>query len=69
MAKCRKCHDIIESKDRHDFVTCTCGAISVDGGQDYFRRVGNFEDFEHIIYKKEKHHGNKSTRSKNRKSK
>jgi hypothetical protein len=31
---------MIISKHRHDFVTCTCGAISVDGGQDYLRRVG-----------------------------
>lgn len=44
-AKCRKCGDIIESVTRHDFVTCKCGAISVDGGQDYFRRCGNPEDF------------------------
>jgi len=42
-AKCKLCGDIIESKYRHDFVTCKCGAISVDGGQDYFRRVGNLE--------------------------
>jgi hypothetical protein len=31
---------MIISKHRHDFVTCTCGAISVDGGQAYLRRVG-----------------------------
>jgi hypothetical protein len=31
---------MIVSKHRHDFVTCTCGAISVDGGQAYLRRVG-----------------------------
>ena len=47
-ARCKKCGDIIESKHRHDFVTCTCGAISVDGGYDYIRRVGNSEDFEEI---------------------
>jgi hypothetical protein len=23
-------------------VTCTCGAVSVDGGQEYLRRVGDF---------------------------
>jgi len=44
-ARCRKCGDEIESKSRHDFVTCKCGAISVDGGQDYMRRCGNPEDF------------------------
>ena len=38
---CIVCLDHIVSKHRHDFVTCTCGAISVDGGQEYLRRVGN----------------------------
>jgi hypothetical protein len=33
-AQCRKCGDIIESKHRHDFVHCKCGAIFVDGGKD-----------------------------------
>lgn len=37
---CNSCGDMIISKHRHDFVTCTCGAISVDGGQAYLRRVG-----------------------------
>lgn len=39
---CMSCGDLIVSKHRHDFVTCTCGAISVDGGQAYLRRVGDF---------------------------
>ena len=47
-ARCKKCGDIIESKYRHDFVTCTCGTISVDGGDDYFRWIGNPEDFEEM---------------------
>ena len=38
---CMGCGDFIVSKHRHDFVTCTCGAISVDGGQAYLRRVGS----------------------------
>ena len=37
-AKCLLCGDIIESLSRHDFVTCKCGALSVDGGHDYIRR-------------------------------
>jgi len=48
-ARCRKCGDVIESKYRHDFVTCTCGAISVDGGNAYWKRSGNLEDFEQIV--------------------
>lgn len=42
-AKCLKCGDIIESKYRHDFVNCKCGAIYVDGGHAYLRRVGDLE--------------------------
>ena len=42
--QCKKCNDIIESKTTHDFVTCKCGAVSVDGGKDYLRRCGNKED-------------------------
>lgn len=37
-ARCRICGDIIESMHRHDFVTCSCGSLSVDGGKDYIRR-------------------------------
>jgi hypothetical protein len=40
---CLCCGDTIVSKHRHDFVTCSCSAISVDGGQDYLRRVGSLE--------------------------
>ena len=37
-AKCKLCGDIVESKYRHDYVKCSCGEISVDGGKDYLRR-------------------------------
>lgn len=37
-AQCAECGDIIESKFRHDWVPCKCGAIFVDGGRDYLRR-------------------------------
>jgi hypothetical protein len=40
---CNGCGDFIVSKHRHDFVTCSCGAISVDGGQSYLRRIGSLE--------------------------
>ena len=43
--KCLFCKDIIESKHRHDFVTCSCGRVSVDGGKDYLRRSGCIEDW------------------------
>lgn len=46
IAKCKKCGDIIESKHRHDYVECSCGAIFVDGGHDYIRRGGDQFDEE-----------------------
>lgn len=36
--QCRYCGDVIESTYRHDFKTCGCGRVSVDGGHDYLRR-------------------------------
>lgn len=39
--QCKLCGDVIQSKYRHDFVTCSCGACSVDGGLDYARRSGD----------------------------
>jgi len=35
--KCNHCNDEIESKHRHNFATCKCGKVSVDGGKDYGR--------------------------------
>lgn len=40
-AKCLKCGDTLISKHGHDFVTCSCGSLSVDGGQDYLKRCYN----------------------------
>ena len=37
-AKCLNCGDIIRSKNRHDFRTCSCGNLSVDGGSWYIKR-------------------------------
>ena len=47
-ARCRKCNDIIESKFRHDFQQCKCGAIFVDGGKDYCRRGGDPDNLEEL---------------------
>lgn len=38
-AKCLKCNDIIVSTNRHDFVTCSCKSLSVDGGSWYLKRL------------------------------
>ncbi len=37
--KCNLCGEIIVSEDIHDFKLCKCGAVSVDGGNDYLKRT------------------------------
>ena len=37
-AQCLACGDIVESCSTHDFVSCSCGNLSVDGGHDYLKR-------------------------------
>lgn len=43
-ARCVHCGDEPYSAHRHDFRYCECGAMAVDGGMDYLRRLGNPED-------------------------
>lgn len=42
--KCLECGSVIESRHRHDFKTCACGACFVDGGKAYLRRGFKRED-------------------------
>lgn len=45
-AQCLLCKDIIESKHVHDFVSCKCGEIFVDGGNKYWRAgAKSFDNF------------------------
>jgi len=57
-AKCVLCEDIIDSKYRHDFVSCKCGEIFVDGGLDYQRAGANsFTNFIDLSEYKEVENG------------
>lgn len=47
-AKCLLCHTIAESKNRHHLCFCSCGAMFVDGGNDYLRRGGNLHQIEDL---------------------
>lgn len=38
-ARCLSCGDEIESTHRHHMQSCSCGAVAVDGGKAYLRRV------------------------------
>lgn len=48
--RCKKCEDTPFSAHRHDFKYCKCGSIAVDGGQEYFRRVGDIHEAEEMSY-------------------
>lgn len=37
-AKCLICGDEIESRTVHEYKTCSCGNLSVDGGLQYAKR-------------------------------
>lgn len=43
--QCKNCGDIIELKDRYGFKRCSCGKVAVDGGKEYFKIIGNKEDY------------------------
>lgn len=43
--RCDKCGDDPYSATRHDYKSCKCGAIAVDGGQAYLRRVGDIHGY------------------------
>ena len=42
--QCPSCQSVIYSRARHDFHSCKCGDVSIDGGFDYTR----------FLFKKEK---------------
>ena len=42
--RCKIYGDVIESKNTHDFVTCSCGNVSVDGGHEYLHRSFQSKD-------------------------
>lgn len=49
--QCKNCGDIIESKNRHDWIACSCfkntednQGVFVDGGKDYLRWGGNLDN-------------------------
>jgi MinD superfamily P-loop ATPase len=46
--RCKKCNDTPYSANRHDFKYCKCGAIAVDGGMDYLKRVGDLKACEEM---------------------
>lgn len=38
---CGDCWQEIVSRHKHDYITCSCGQLSIDGGSSYLKRNGN----------------------------
>jgi hypothetical protein len=38
---CEKCGDTIFSRAQHDYHSCSCRAVSIDGGKQYLRVLWN----------------------------
>lgn len=47
-ARCKKCGGTVEVTKLGEYKTCKCGAISLDygDGKNYYRVIGNPEDFD-----------------------
>lgn len=44
-AECGTCGYYVRSRNKHDMVSCKCGALAVDGGSHYLKRSGNLENY------------------------
>lgn len=44
--KCRICGSYIRTNTGYDCIPCACGAVAVDGGDQYVRILGNKDDYE-----------------------
>lgn len=47
--RCILCDTVIVSRHQHDFVSCPCGAIFTDGGDEYVRRGGALEAMSEVL--------------------
>jgi hypothetical protein len=61
--RCKKCGDVIVSKHRHDYRTCKCGKIAIDGGSDYTKITGNREDWEYDFGGYDNNESNQETKT------
>ena len=56
-AKCTRCNVVLVSNDRHDFKSCPCGNVFVDGGRDYLRHGVEdhkfYENTSEVVYWRE----------------
>jgi hypothetical protein len=48
-ARCLQCGEVVRSRNRHDFRSCSCGTLTVDGGSWYAKRIGDKTKWEDMV--------------------
>ena len=43
-----KCRYVVYSRARHDFHWCKCESVAIDGGFDYKKICGDFQNWKHV---------------------
>jgi hypothetical protein len=46
--QCLDCGEIVVSLHRHDWRSCKCGKVFIDGGRDYVRYGGDAQNMKHV---------------------
>jgi len=46
--QCQACGEIVVSLHRHDWRSCKCGKVFIDGGRDYVRYGGDAENIKSV---------------------
>ena len=44
--RCLKCGSMINTDTDYQYIECACGKIAVDGGKEYYRIIGEKENYE-----------------------
>ena len=55
-AKCLLCQDVILSRSVHDFRSCKCGNISVDGGREYCHFNWKTDEWQDLCVEDDENH-------------
>lgn len=46
--RCKLCNNILDTNTDYDLVYCSCGAVAVDGGDEYHRIIGWKNAWEYV---------------------
>ena len=47
--KCKKCGDEVYWNTHKKYTQCSCGALAVDGCEDYVRVIGDKDSYQEVV--------------------